>query len=91
MFGPNDVITREQLAVILMNYARFKGYDVSVRAELSSFGDAASVSPWARDAVSWAVAKGLIQGSNNMLMPGGSAERCQLAAILQRFAEMYGQ
>jgi len=91
MFGPNDVITREQLAVILMNYAKFKGYDVSARAELSSFGDAASVSPWAREAVSWSVNRGSIQGSNNMLMPGGNAERCQLAAILQRFIAMYSK
>ena len=89
IFGPGNSITREQMAVILMNYAKFKGYDVSARADLSGFGDAASVSGWALDALSWANAKGLIQGSGNQLMPAGNAERAQVAAILQRFAEIY--
>lgn len=88
-FGPNNAITREQMAVILMNYAKLKGYDVSARAGLSGFDDVASVSGWAQDALSWANAKGLIQGSSNQLTPGGNAERCQVAAILQRFIEMY--
>jgi len=88
-FGPNNAITREQMAVILMNYAKLKGYDVSARAGLSGFGDVASVSGWAQDALSWANAKGFIQGSSNKLTPGGNAERCQVAAILQRFIEMY--
>lgn len=89
-FGPNEPITREQLAVILMNYAKFKGYDVSWRADLSKFRDAGSVSQWARDALAWANALGLIQGvGGDMLNPGGDAERCQVAAILQRFIEKY--
>lgn len=88
LFGPNDPITREQMALILMNYAKFKGYDVSAKANLTTFNDYSTVSPWALDAISWANAKGLIQGSNNNLMPGGNAERCQVAAILQRFIEM---
>ena len=88
-FGPNDSITREQMAAILMNYAKLKGYDVSAKADLSGFEDTASVSGWALDNLSWANAKGLIQGSDNKLMPGGNAERCQVAAILQRFVEMY--
>jgi hypothetical protein len=88
-FGPNDSITREQLAVILMNYAKLKGYDVSARADLSKFGDAGSVSGWAQDAMAWANALGFVQGSGDMLNPGGNAERCQVAAILQRFIEKY--
>lgn len=88
-FGPNNSITREQMASILMNYAKLKGYDASAKASLSGFDDVASVSEWALDNVSWANAKGLIQGSGNKLMPGGNAERCQVAVILQRFVEMY--
>lgn len=88
-FGPNDPITREQLAAILMNYAKFRGYDVSARSDFSAYEDAASASGWAHDGLSWAIAKGFLQGSEGKLMPGGNAERCQLAAILQRFAETY--
>lgn len=88
-FGPNNSITREQMTVILMNYAKLKGYDVSARADLSGFDDVATVSGWALDALSWANAKGFIQGSGNKLIPDGDAERCQVAAILQRFVEMY--
>lgn len=88
-FGPNNSITREQMASILLNYAKLKGYDVSAKANISGFDDVASVSGWANDSLSWANAKGLIQGSGNKLTPGGNAERCQVAAILQRFVEMY--
>lgn len=87
-FRPNDPITREQLAVMLMNYAAWKGEDVSVRAELSSYNDAASVSSWAAETVQWAVAEGLISGMpGNLLEPQRSATRAQVAAILERFLE----
>jgi predicted amidohydrolase YtcJ len=89
LFGPDDPITREQMALILMNYAKLKEYDVTEKSDLSIFNDFSSVSQWALDALAWANAKGLIQGSdNNNLMPVGNAERCQVAAILQRFIEM---
>jgi len=87
MFGPEDSITREQMAVILMNYAKYKGYDISMKADLSKFADEESISPWAKDAISWANAEGLIQGSGSQLMPVDNALRCQVAAILQRFLE----
>lgn len=87
-FAPNDVITREQMAVILYRYAQYKGYDVSRRADLSGFTDAGKVSGWAADAVSWANAWGLINGvGNNTLLPGGSATRAEAAAIFMRFCE----
>jgi len=85
IFGPENSITREQLAVILMNYAKYKGYDVSMRTDLSKFADGESVSPWAKEAMSWANAVELIRGSQNQLMPTGNAQRSQVAAILQRF------
>ena len=85
-FRPNTAITREQLAAILMNYASYKGQDVSARADLSTYSDAATISSWANDVMQWAVAEGLISGmTEDTLQPQGNATRAQVAAILQRF------
>lgn len=81
------VITREQLATILYRYAKQKGYDVSKSAALTSFSDADKVSGYAAEAMQWAVAEGLLQGSNGKLNPQGSATRAQVATILMRFME----
>ena len=87
-FRPNDLITREQLAAIFCNYAEWKGMDISSRADLSNYNDAASVSSWAAETVQWAIAEGLITGMpGNLLEPQGSATRAQVAAILERFLE----
>ena len=83
-FQPNTAITREQLAAILMNYAAYKGYDVSNRADLTSYTDQPST--WAEETMQWAVAEGLISGvTADTLQPQGAATRAQVAAILQRF------
>ena len=83
-FQPNTAITREQLAAILMNYAAYKGEDVSNRADLASYTDQPST--WAQEAMQWAVAEKLITGvTNDELQPQGNATRAQVAAILQRF------
>ena len=83
-FRPNQPITREQLAAILMNYANYKGQDVSNRADLTTYTDQPST--WAEETMSWAVAEGLISGvTNTELQPQGNATRAQVAAILQRF------
>ena len=85
-FRPNDAISREQLAAILMNYAAYKGEDVSARASLDAYSDAENVSTWATDTMSWAVAEGYITGMTaDTLQPQGSATRAQVAAILERF------
>ena len=85
-FKPNTAITREQLAAILMNYAAYKGEDVSNRADLTSYTDQPST--WAQEAMQWAVAEGLITGvTNDELQPQGNATRAQVAAILQRFLD----
>ena len=85
-FRPNTAITREQLAAMLMNYSAWKGEDVSARADLSTYSDAATISSWANDVMSWSVAEGLISGMTaDTLQPQGSATRAQVAAILQRF------
>ena len=81
------VITREQLATILYRNAKQKGYDVSKSAALTAFSDADKVSGYAAEAMQWAVAEGLLQGSNGKLNPQGSATRAQVATILMRFME----
>ena len=87
--GTNMVgeVTREQLAAILYRYAKQKGYDVSKSAALTGFSDADKVSGYAAEAMQWAVAEGLLQGSNGKLNPQGSATRAQVATILMRFME----
>ena len=84
-------VTREQLAAILFRYAKQKGYDVSKSVELNGFSDAAQVSGYATDAMRWAVANGLIQGSSNNLSPKATASRAQVATILMRFLELYAK
>ena len=86
-FGPDDLITREQMALILYGYAQYKGYDVSAGGELSSFTDGASTSGWAAEAVRWAVGSGLLSGKGGgVLDPRGTATRAEAASIFMRFA-----
>ncbi len=86
LFGPQDPVTREQLAVIMYNYARSRGQEVSASSDLTSFTDGRKVSPWAKDAVEWAVAKKLITGKGDgSLEPGGMATRAQVATILLQY------
>ncbi len=90
-FDPSGFVTREQTAEILYNYAHSKGYDVSARADLTAFPDAGSVSGWAEEALSWANAAGLINGTvrdgQTLLDPQGSASRAQVAMILMNYVE----
>ena len=91
-FGVNGSITREDLAVLLYNYARFKGYDVSARGSVDGFSDVANMKDYAREALQWAVGVGLIQGTtdakgNTILDPLGNATRGQFAIIMHRFCE----
>ena len=87
VFAPNATITREQMAAILYRYAAFKGIDVSAAGDLSGFTDVDSVSAYALDAMSWAVAEGILSGNKGNLMPDGGATRAQVAAILHRYIE----
>lgn len=90
-FDPSGFVTREQTAEILYNYAHSKGYDVSACADLTAFPDAGSVSGWAEEALSWANAAGLINGTvrdgQTILDPQGSASRAQVAMILMNYVE----
>ncbi len=88
LFGPNNSITREQLATILYRYAKYAGLDVTATGSLSGFTDGASTSAWAVDGLGWAVAEGLIGGkTGGRLDPTGNASRAETAVILQRFLE----
>lgn len=87
-FGPNDPITREQMAAILYRYAKDQGMDVSQRGNLAQFSDQGRISTYAREALSWANGAGLITGKGGgVLDPQGPAVRAQVAAIFQRFCE----
>ena len=84
-FDPNGIITREQMATILFRYAQKRGFDTSKRGDLSVFPDSGKVSSWAKDAMRWAVAEQIINGSDGYLLPQGNATRAQVAALLMRF------
>lgn len=91
-FRPNDAITREQMAAILYNYADYKGYDVSARADLSDYADAASISSWAEDVLAWANAEGLINGMTaTTIDPQGATTRAQTAAMFERFLTAHAE
>ena len=88
LFGPGDPVTREQLAVIFYNYAKFKGYDTTASGDLSGFTDTGDLSPWAQEAMKWAVGSGVMSGKGNgILDPKGTATRAEIAAMLQNFIE----
>ena len=82
--NPNANITREQLVTMMYRYAGSPKAD----GKLDSFSDAASVRTYAADAMQWAVANGIVNGSNGKLNPQNNATRAQVAAILMRFCEM---
>ena len=90
-FRPNDTITREQMAAILYQYARIQGKLDDSRADLSIFSDLDSLSAYAKEPMSWAVAQGLFSGvSADTLAPGGSTTRAQAAVILTAFSKAQG-
>ena len=86
-FDPDGEITREQMATILFRYAEKKEIDTSKRGSLNIFSDEKQLSAYAKDAVQWAVAEQIINGSDGKLLPQGSATRAQVATILMRFIE----
>lgn len=95
VFGPDDPITREQLAVMLHRYAQHEGYDVSIGEDTNilSYADAFTVSEYAVSALQWACGAGIISGTGDgsTLTPQGEATRAQAATVLMRFCNMYGK
>ena len=89
-FDPDGKVTREQIVTIFFRYAAYVGMDVTARADITKgFKDAAKVSDYAKDAMSWAVAVKLIQGDENSnIRPLGNATRAEVATMVMRFTEM---
>ena len=91
-FAPDETVTREQIATILYRYAKYDNANVSQKKSLSSFSDGKKVSSWAKEAMEWAYASGLINGNSIngtvLLDPQGAATRAQIATILMRYVKM---
>lgn len=88
-FEPYSGVTREQIAVLLYRYSAYYGCDVSARAPLTGFSDCQRVSDFAQEGLSWAVAEGLMVGSDGRLDPTGSASRAEVATLLQRYRSRF--
>ena len=88
-FRPELPVTRQQLAAFLFRYARLEGADAGERASLRGYQDAAAVSSYAREPMSWALRAGILQGTaGGELLPHGRAARGQTAVLLQRFSAL---
>lgn len=91
LFGPADVLTREQAVTILWRYAKANGMDVSVKGDLDSYQDGADVEAFAKEAMQWAVGNNIITGKEEetVLDPQGSVTRAEYAVIVTRFMKSY--
>ena len=87
-FGPNDLITREQLAVILNNYCKYKGKYKAVHADFTKFKDSNKISSYAKWGMNWAIGNKIINGSNGKLNPQGTATRAEAAAMLSNYCNV---
>ena len=88
-FMPDLDITREQLAAVMYRYCEFCKYDTKTEKDLSDYKDADRVSDYAVKALSWANENGIVNGSDNLLMPSDNATRAQTAAIIMRFVNVF--
>ena len=89
-FGTDQPVTREQAATFLARYARWSGVEVTVSGNLNGYTDASSVSPYALEAMTWAVENGIIQGvTDTSLAPRGTATRAQVATIFMRYCQKF--
>lgn len=94
-FGVSKIVTREQLAMFLMNYADCRGFDIKTRADISVYPDSGLVSGWANEAISWANGNGIIKGKSkdgvNYLDPKGNATRAEVAQMIMNFQLKFGK
>ena len=85
-FAPERTITREEFAAMLYRYTEYLEVDTSARVDYSEFADSESVSEWAHDAMSWAVAEGLINGKpGKLLAPQDTITRAEVATVIYRY------
>jgi len=90
-FGPYDTVTREQLACFMYRFAKYQGLRTNYSADFSRFKDVDQIGEYALDAFHWAVAVGIIVGTDEgTLIPLETSTRAQIASILMRYAEGYG-
>ncbi|WP_069988514.1 S8 family serine peptidase [Massilioclostridium coli] len=91
IFDPAGMVTREQMVTMMYRYAQYKGYDVSKKASLDDYVDGRDVSGFAKDAMEWALAVGIIKGENNQgtINPQGEVSRVVGATVFMRFMERY--
>ena len=91
-FGPNDDVTREQLAVMLANYAQGVGHRTmdGSEADYASMSDAGGVSGWARTVVGWCFKNGILNGSNGQLRPQGNTSRAEACKMVVFLHDMLG-
>ena len=88
-FAPDTNINREQMAVIMANYAKKLGYDLPKTLQAVTFADNAQISSWAKDAVKAMQQAGILAGkANNRFDPKGTATRAEVATVLRRFVEI---
>lgn len=88
LYGPDRKISREELSVMLCRYAKFCGQDVTTDEDLSAYEDGNSVSEFAKESMSWAVANHVIKGADGKLLnPQSSANRAECAAMIHRYME----
>ncbi|OOB78218.1 MAG: hypothetical protein ATN33_02390 [Epulopiscium sp. Nele67-Bin001] len=86
LFAPNDNITREEIALLIYNFANYLGFDTSTLSSTSNFSDTTDISDWTRLAMQWAVGEGIITGkSQDTLDPKGTATRAEMATMVNRF------
>ncbi len=87
-FGPDNSITRQEMAAILYRYAQFKEYDMTAEDDLTRFPDGDETAEWAETFVRWAVAEGLLNGGDDgTLDPAGTATRAEVAQIFMNYCE----
>ena len=89
-FAPGNPVNREQMVTFFARYAAYAGHSVETQGDLSAYTDADSVSPYAVEAMTWAVENGIITGmGNSMLAPAGTSNRAQVATVLMRFCKLF--
>jgi len=87
-YGPDDVVTRQQMAAIFYRYAKYKGIDVNADMSIGQYRDVEKISGYAYDAMNWTVDTGLINGTSTYYLdPLEDSNRAQIATIFMRYCE----